>query len=279
MPATVIGGESPVPAGRDSRIALAEWLTAPGNKLFSRNIANRVWAHFFHRGLVEPVDDMRVSNPPTNGPLLEAISNRFVETGFDLRQLVREICNSKTYQLSATPNATNGSDDRQFSRSRLRRLRSDVLLDSIIKATEWRRTFRDFPQGTKAIEFYPRTPGDTSQPLWRDDFLKLFGRSSRNTICSCETKGEATLSQTLHMAVGDNVHQALSSGLIDRLLASDSKPAEIISELFIRCLSRSPSAEELAAMQALVGEQAKSKQPYQDILWALINSTEFITNH
>ena len=177
------------------------------------------------------------------------------------------------------PMPTNGSDDRQFSRSRLRRLRSDVLLDSIIKATEWRRTFRDFPQGTKAIEFYPRTPGDTSQPLWRDDFLKLFGRSSRNTICSCETKGEATLSQTLHMAVGDNVHQALSSGLIDRLLASDSKPAGIINELFMRCLSRSPSAEELAAMQALVGEQTKSKQPYQDILWALINSTEFITNH
>lgn len=279
MPATVIGGESPVPAGRDSRIALSEWLTAPGNKLFSRNIANRVWAHFFHRGLVEPVDDMRVSNPPTNGPLLEALSDRFVETGFDLRQLVREICNSKTYQLSATPNATNESDDRQFSRSRLRRLRSDVLLDSIIKATEWRRAFRDFPEGTKAIEFYPRTPGDTSQPLWRDDFLKLFGRSSRNTICACETKGEATLSQTLHMAVGDNVRQALSSGLIDRLLASDSKPAEIISELFVRCLSRHPSAEELAAMQELVGEEEKSKQPYQDILWALINSTEFITNH
>ena len=279
MPATVIGGEKPVPASRDSRIALAEWLTAPGNKLFSRNISNRVWAHFFHRGLVEPVDDMRVSNPPTNGPLLAALSDRFVANGFDLRQLVREICNSKTYQLSATPNATNESDDRQFSRSRLRRLRSDVLLDSIIKATEWKRSFRDFPEGTKAIEFYPRTPGDTSQPLWRDEFLKLFGRSSRNTICTCETKSEATLSQTLHMAVGNNVHQALSAGLVDRLLAKDTKPREIISQLFLRCLSRSPSAEELQAMLELVGDEAKSQQPYQDILWALINSTEFMTNH
>ncbi len=279
MPATVIGGEQPVPASRDSRIALAEWLTAPGNKLFSRNISNRVWAHFFHRGLVEPVDDMRVSNPPTNGPLLTALSDRFVANGFDLRQLVRDICNSKTYQLSATPNATNETDDRQFSRSRMRRLRSDVLLDSIIKATAWKRSFRDFPEGTKAIEFYPRTPGDTSGPLWRDDFLKIFGRSSRNTICTCETKGEATLSQTLHMAVGNNVHQALSSGLVDRLLAKDAGPGEIISQLFLRCLSRSPSAAELDAMLELVGDEAKSKQPYQDILWALINSTEFMTNH
>jgi len=279
MPATVIGGERPVPRSRDSRIALAEWLTAPENKLFSRNIANRVWAHFFHRGLVEPVDDMRVTNPPTNGPLLEALSDRFVAAGFDLRQLIREICNSKTYQLSATPNATNVADDRQFSRARLRRLRSDVLLDSIIKATDWKRTFRDFPAGTKAIEFYPRTPGDTAQPLWRDEFLKLFGRSSRNTICACETKGEATLSQTLHLAVGDNVRQALSAGLVDRLLASDRQPAEIINELFLRCLSRPPSAEELTSMRELVGEEARSNKPYLDILWALINSTEFMTNH
>lgn len=279
MPATVIGGEQPVPASRDSRLALAEWLTAKDNTLFSRNIANRVWAHFFHRGLVEPVDDLRVSNPPTNGPLLEALAGQFVKSGFDLRQLIREICNSKTYQLSATPNATNESDDRQFSRARLRRLRSDVLLDSIIKATEWKRAFRDFPEGTKAIEFYPRTPGDTAQPLWRDDFLKLFGRSSRNTICTCETKREATLSQTLHMAVGKNVHQALSTGLIDRLLAADRQPPEIINELFVRCLSRPPSAKELAAMLKLVGDEAKNNQPYQDILWALLNSTEFMTNH
>ncbi|MAR10279.1 MAG: cell surface protein [Blastopirellula sp.] len=279
MPATVIGGENPVQADRDSRIALAEWLTSPDNQLFARNIANRVWAHFFHRGLVEPVDDMRVSNPPTNGPLLEALSEHFVQSEFDLRQLIRDICNSKVYQLSATPNSTNQTDDRQFSRARLRRLRSDVLLDSIIKSTEWNKKFRDFPLGTKAVEFYPRTPGDTAQPLWRDEFLKLFGRSSRNTICACETKSEATLSQTLHLAVGNTVHQAISSGLIDRLLKAEKTPQDIIKELFIRCLSREPTAEEMAKTEAMIGDEARSKQPYEDILWALINSTEFMTNH
>lgn len=279
MPATVIGGEGPVDGSRDSRVALASWLTSPDNKLFARNITNRVWAHFFHRGLVEPVDDMRVSNPPTNGPLLDALSDSFVKNDFDLRHLIRHICNSKTYQLAALPNETNESDDRQFSRSRLRRLRSDVLLDSIIKATEWSRPFRDFPEGTKAIEFYPRTPGDTAQPLWRDDFLKLFGRSSRNTICACETKGEATLSQTLHMAVGNNVHQAVSAGLVDRLLEAEKTPREILDELFIRCLSRLPTQRELATMQSLIGDDYDKDDPYEDILWALINSTEFMTNH
>ena len=120
MPATVIGGKSPIEGGLDSRIALAEWLTSPDNTLFSRNFTNRVWAHFFHRGLVEPVDDMRISNPPTNGPLLSALSTSFVKSDFDLRQLIRDICNSNTYQLSATPNDGNEADDRQFSRSRLR---------------------------------------------------------------------------------------------------------------------------------------------------------------
>ena len=279
MPATVIGGESPIEGGVDSRIALAEWLTSPDNTLFSRNFTNRVWAHFFHRGLVEPVDDMRISNPPTNGPLLSALSTSFVKSDFDLRQLIRDICNSNTYQLSATPNDGNEADDRQFSRSRLRRLRSDVLLDSIIKATEWDRMFRDFPRGTKAIEFYPRTPGDTAQPLWRDDFLKLFGRSSRNTICACETKPEATLSQALHMAVGNNVHQAVLSGLIPRLMMETESPEAIVEELFIRCLSRTPTVKEMATMKNLIGEDHDQKEPYEDILWALINSTEFMTNH
>ena len=279
MPATVIGGEAPIEEGLDSRIALADWLTAPDNTLFSRNFTNRVWAHFFHRGLVEPVDDMRVSNPPTNGPLLDALSSNFVGNGFDLRALIRDICNSNTYQLSATPNDGNEADVRQFSRSRLRRLRSDVLLDSIIKATEWERQFSDFPQGTKAIEFYPRTPGDTSGPLWRDDFLKLFGRSSRNTICACETKAEATLSQTLHLAVGNNVQNAVLSGLVPRLMAEKESPEEIVEELFIRCLSRSPTSKELATMKQLIGEDHDQKEPYEDILWALINSTEFMTNH
>ena len=168
MVATVLGGEGPAAANLDSRVALARWLTSPQNGLFARNIANRLWARFFHRGLVEPVDDLRISNPPTNGPLLEELARGFVKYGFDQRALIRDICNSRTYQLASKPNATNKLDDRQFSRARLRRLRADVLLDSIIKVTEWDRPFRNFPKGTRAVQFYPRTPGDTSQPLWLD---------------------------------------------------------------------------------------------------------------
>ena len=279
MIATVLGGEGPAAANLDSRVALARWLTSPQNDLFARNIANRTWARFFHRGLVEPVDDLRISNPPTNGPLLRELATRFVKYDFDQRALIRDICNSRTYQLASQPNATNKLDDRQFSRARLRRLRADVLLDSIIKVTEWDRPFRNFPKGTKAIQFYPRTPGDTSQPLWFDDFLKTFGRSSRNSICSCETRGEPTLSQTLHMVVGKNISNAINAGLVTRLLQRGDGPSELIEELFIRCLSRKPTAEELAAMLELVAEDVKEKAPYEDILWSLLNSTEFSFNH
>ncbi len=279
MPATVLGGEAPVEAKLDSREALARWLTSSENDLFARNMANRIWARFFHRGLVEPVDDMRVSNPPTNGPLLDELAERLVAYDFDQRRLIRDICNSRTYQLSAQPNKTNELDDRQFSRARLRRLRADVLLDSIIKVTEWDRPFRNFPKGTKAIQFYPRTPGDTAQPLWFDDFLKTFGRSSRNSICACETKSEPTLSQTLHMVVGKNITNAIKAGLVPKLLAEGRTRDEIIQELFIRCLSRKPSDREFAAMRELIGDDVDQKTPYEDILWSLLNSTEFSFNH
>ena len=279
MPATVLGGERPAELNLDSRVALARWLTARDNHLFAGNMANRIWARFFHRGLVEPVDDLRISNPPTNGPLLDELSKRLVAYGFDQRKLIRDICNSRTYQLSARPNDTNKLDDRQFSRARIRRLRADVLLDSIIKVTEWDRSFRNFPKGTKAIEFYPRTAGDTAQPLWFDDFLKTFGRSSRNTICACETKSEPTLSQTLHMVVGDNINKAIKAGLVPKLLSKRKTSDEIIEELFIRCLSRKPTDRELAKMKELVSDDVKDKAPYEDILWSLLNSTEFSFNH
>lgn len=279
MPATVLGGERPVPPNTDSREALAAWLTSPKNELFAKNMANRIWAHFFHRGLVEPVDDMRVSNPPTNGPLLDALALRFVESGYDLRALVSDICKSRVYQLSSEPNETNKLDSRQFSRVRLRRLRADVLLDSICAATEWERTYPNFPKGTKAIQFYPRTPGDTTLPLYGDDFFKTFGRSNRSSICSCETKVEPTLSQTLHLIVGNNIRYAIGAGLVPKLIAANKTPSEIIEELFIRCLCRKPTAEELRSMLELVGDNPKDKKALEDILWSLLNSTEFIFNH
>ena len=279
MPATVLGGERPVKQGLDSRIALARWLTSSKNELFAKNIVNRVWAQFFHRGLVEPVDDMRISNPPTNGPLLNGLAKRFVESKFDLRAIVRDICQSRVYQLSAKPNSTNIQDSRQFSRARLRRLRADVLLDAICRATDWQRQYNNFPKGTKAIQFYPRTAGDTGQPLYGDDFFKTFGRSSRASICSCETKPDPTLSQTLHLLVGKNIRQAINAGLVDRLLKAGKKPNEMLDELFVRCLSRKPTKRERKRLMELVKGYEQDKKVYRDVLWSLLNSTEFSFNH
>ena len=280
VPATVLGGEAAVPEMGDKRKALAEWLASPDNPHFGRNVSNRVWAHFFGRGLVEPVDDMRISNPPTNKPLLDALAKRFAESKFNLRALVRDICTSRVYQLSSQPNATNSGDTRQFSRSRLRRLRADVLLDAIVVATSSERGFSYFPRGTKAIQHYPRTPGDTEGPNAGDPFFATFGRSRRGSICVCETRIESNLSQALHLLVGDTIDGRVGGGqVVPKLLAAGKSPEEIIAELFLRTLSRNPTSEERTAMRELVGDNVKDSKVYEDIFGSLLQSTEFGFNH
>ena len=276
VPAIVLGGEAPVPEMGDKRQALAQWLASPDNPHFGRNFANRAWAHFFGRGLVEPVDDMRISNPPTNKPLLDALSKRFSDSKFNLRALVRDICTSRVYQLASQPNATNSGDTRQFSRSRLRRLRADVLLDSIVVATSSERGYSYFPRGTKAIQYYPRTPGDTEGPNAGDPFFATFGRSRRGSICVCETRVESNLSQALHLLVGDTIDGRVGGGgVVAKLLAAGKTPDELIEELFLRTLSRKPTSEERTAMRELVGDSVKDRKVYEDIFSSLLQSTEF----
>lgn len=280
VPATVLGADASVPEMGDKRQALAKWLAAPDNPHFARNFANRIWAHHFGRGLVEPVDDMRVSNPPTNKPLLDALARRFAESNFNLRSLVREICLSRVYQLSSQPNETNVSDTRQFSRSHLRRLRADVMLDAIVVATGGERGFSYFPRGTKAIQHYPRTTGDTEGPNAGDPFFATFGRSRRGSICVCETRVESNLSQALHLLVGDTIDGRIGSGqVVPKLLAANKTPEQILEELFIRALSRQPTAQELASLRELIGDQVKDRKVYEDIFSSLLQSTEFAFNH
>ena len=232
------------------------------------------------RGVIEPVDDVRASNPPVNEPLLDALSKRLVESKFDLRSLIRDICNSRVYQLSAKPNASNQRDLRQFSHAHLRRLRADVLLDSVVTVTGIPRRFGGFPDGTKAIEYYPRESGDTEGQHFGDPFFATFGRSSRGTVCACETKKEPTLSQTLHMAVGDTVRDRIAvSADVAQLLDKGALPEEIFEQLFVRALSRHPTSSEKASLRELVGEAVKDKAVYEDIFWGLLNSTEFAFNH
>jgi hypothetical protein len=280
MPATVLGGTPANAAAGDPRPVLAQWLTSSENELFRRNLANRIWAQLLGRGIIEPVDDVRASNPPVNGPLLDALSKRLVDVKFDLRTLVSDICNSRVYQLSVEPNETNQQDNRQFSHAHLRKLRADVLLDSVTVATGVPRRFDGFPEGTPAIQYYPRLAGATEGPQFGDLFFSTFGRSSRATICACETKREPTLSQTLHLAVGDTVRDRLSaSGEWKKLIERSATPEQILEELFIRALGRRPTTDEQASLLELVGDKSKDAATYEDIFWSLVNSTEFSFNH
>lgn len=278
LPARTLGAVEPVEQGGDPRRALAAWLTSPDNEMFSRNLANRIWAQLLGRGIVEPVDDMRVSNPPVNEPLLDALTQHLVASKFSLHQLVREICNSRVYQLSAEPNDSNRGDSRQFSHARLRRLRADVLLDSVVTVTGVPRSFSGFPAGTRAIDYYPRESGSTEGPHFGDTFFETFGRSSRNTICACETKKEPTLSQTLHLAVGDTLRSRLSPARLKQLIEMKATPEQTIDGLFILALARHPTADEQRDLREVVGA-APDPQAYEDVLWGLLNSTEFAFNH
>lgn len=279
-PAKVLGSIEPVGSTGDPRSELAAWLTSPKNELFSKNLANRIWAHLLGRGVIDPIDDIRVSNPPVNAPLLDALSNRLVEIKFDLRSLVRDICRSRVYQLSASPTPSNRGDSRQFSHAHLRRLRADVLLDSVVAVTEVPRNFPYWPPGTRAIDFYPRSPGDTEGPNSGDPFFATFGRSTRGTICACETKKEPTLSQVMHLSVGDSVRDRIAaSPVVEKLFGTNSPPEEIIEQLFIRTLSRRPTRSEQVDLREIVGDAVKEQGVYEDIFWGLLNSSEFTFNH
>ena len=279
-PAKVLDAVEPVGGEGDPRAALAAWLTSPDNKLFATNLANRIWAQLLGRGVIDPVDDIRVSNPPVNTPLMDALAKRLVELKFDLRGLVRDICNSRVYQLSTQPTPSNAGDTRQFSHAHLRKLRADVLLDSVVTVTGVPRQMPGWPPGTRAIDFYPRSSGGTEGPDTGDPFFATFGRSTRGTICACETKDNPTLSQAMHLNVGDTVRDRLASGgVIKKLIETKSTPEDILDELFIRTLCRRPTTEEMTGLRKMVGKNAKDPAVYEDILWSLLNATEFNFNH
>jgi hypothetical protein len=274
VPAKYLGGDAPDVKGKDPRAALAEWLTSKDNPLFRQNLANRIWAQFFGRGIIDPVDDVRISNPPSNRELLEELGRRLAGYNFDAKRLIRDICNSRTYQLAVIPNDTNRDDDQQFSHARLRRLRADVLLDSLAQITETPSTFNETPRGIRAVQLYEG--GHRANNY----FLKTFGAAARDSVNAAETRLEPTLAQALHLVNGDTIEGKLGrSPVILEMLKAGRKADDIIAELFIRTLSRKPSEPENQRMLALVAANPKDRQGYDDILWALLNSTEFEFNH
>jgi hypothetical protein len=274
VPEKFLGGDAPDVAGKDPRIALADWLTSKDNVWFRENLANRIWQQFFGRGIVDPVDDVRISNPPSNRELLQALGQHLADYNFDAKRLIRDICNSRTYQLSTVANETNRDDDRQFSHQQLRRLRADVLLDSISAVTGTPTSFNETPNGIRAVQLFEGVNRSNSY------FLKTFGLCSRDSVNASETRMEPTLAQTLHLMNGDTLEGKLNrSTVVSNLLKEKKKPDDIVNELFIRAYSRKPSEPEKKKLLPLVASTPNDKKAWDDIFWALLNSTEFEFNH
>ncbi len=267
-----LGGAEPDTTGKDRRELLADWLTSPENPFFAVNLGNRIWAHFFGIGIVEPVDDVRVSNPPSNPELYEALGRKLVEYDFDFKRLVRDICNSNTYQRSLESNPTNAEDARNFARAIPRRIQAEILLDCINQVTETQEKFRGLPAGARAVQI---ADGATS-----NYFLTTFGRSSRESVCACDVKTSPTLSQALHLINGQTVETKIrQGGLIARLLQSGKTPEEIVSSLYVRAFSREPTAEEQARLSEILASAPNPQVGLEDIFWAVLNSREFVFNH
>ncbi|WP_435016553.1 DUF1549 domain-containing protein [Tundrisphaera sp. TA3] len=268
-----LGAEMPDVAGKDRRAVMAEWLASPRNPWFATSFANRVWAQFFGVGIVEPVDDFRVSNPPSNPELLEELGRRFTASNYDLKSLVRDICNSRTYQRSTERNESNATDERNFAHAGLRRIKAENLLDAISLVTETKDKFKGLPLGARAVQI---ADGATSTY-----FLTTFGRATRETVCSCEVKMEPTLSQALHLLNGRTVNEKIKDGgVVKKLMEAPGLPEDKIVELYVRCLSRVPTRTELEKLLPMfAGDKAEQEKALGDLFWALLNSREFLFNH
>ena len=247
------------------------------NPYFARSLVNRYWKHFFNRGLVEPEDDMRVTNPPTNPELLDRLAQSFIDSHFDLKQLIRTICQSRTYQFSAEPNEWNAADTQNFSRYYPKRLAAEVLYDALHQVTGTTTQFSGVPAGTRAVEL----PDNGFESY----FLSVFGKPMNQSACECERSSEATLAQALHLLNAPEMQAKLSDAAARpaRFAADTSRTDEAkVEELYWTALARSPSAEERQFALEYLGrpEFQASKQPaYEDMIWALVNTKEFLFNH
>ena len=267
-----LGGIEPETKGKDRRAVLAEWIASPENPYFAKNLSNIVWAHFFGKGIVDEVDDVRVSNPAVNPKLLHELGTKFIEYNYDFKKLVRDICNSRTYQLSTKTNVTNESDLTNFSHATLRRIRAEVLLDVISQITETKNKFKGLPLGARAVQI---ADGNTS-----DYFLTTFGRAKRESVCSCEVKMDPSLSQALHLLNGTTVNQKIKQGkLIERWVGEKKTHDQILDEIYQRCLTRLPTDGERAALKSEIETQENKNQALEDVFWAVLNSREFVFNH
>jgi hypothetical protein len=267
------GAVVPVPAADDPRQKLVDWMADPKNPFFARALVNRYWAHFFGRGIVEPMDDLRSTNPPSNPELIDALAESFITSRYDLKQLVRTIATSRVYGLSSLPNETNAKDRQSFARHYPKRLAAEVLLDAISQVSGAPTTFAGLPAGTRAIELPDESVAST--------FLDTFGRPRRDTPCECERVTDASLGQSLMLLNSGEVQGKLSAGTgRAETLAKDPRPdLDKVEELFRSALGRAPTGTETSAAVAhLASSAGKKREAFEDIIWALINTKEFQFN-
>ncbi len=271
QPPRYLGGSEPkLDAGIDRRADYARWLTAPENPHFARSLVNRVWSYFFHRGIIDPVDDLRSTSPPINGPLLDALTKDFVEHKFDMRHLMRTILASQTYQRSSVPNETNGHDDLNFSRAIPRRLPAEALLDSLVQATGVKENFGGAPAGFTAAQL---PDGNVTS-----SFLALFGKASRTEACECERDLSTNMLQALHFINGQSILSRLTNpvGRPALLLAQKLDDDKLVEQLYLWSLARRPVEAERALAKKFIESYAdKRADAVQDFMWALLNSRDF----
>ncbi len=270
----------------DPRVALANWMTAPENPFFAKSLVNRYWKHFFGRGIVDPEDDMRETNPPTNPKLLAALAEHFAASHYDLKDLVRTICRSQLYQLSSEPNQYNEKDRQSYSHFYSRRLPAEVMLDAVDQLSDTRTPFKGMPVGGRAVQL-PDMGGVDS------NFLQVFGRPAGTSACECERNGETSLAQTLLLLNSGDIYDKLSGGCASKLAGVDPKRSdrEKIADLYYGAFGRPPTEKEVATAIAYIdrNHEADAKAPeklaadrkaaYEDLLWALLNTKEFLFNH
>jgi hypothetical protein len=269
-----MGGKIPTIApGKDRRAVLAEWMSSPGNPFVPRSIVNRVWFHLLGKGIVDPVDDFRESNPSANDELLDALAQDFVEHKFDVKHLIRTIMNSRTYQLSAQTNEFNKDDNKYFSHAVTKLHTAEQLFDALCYATGVPEKFAGMPVGTRAVQL---PDGEFNHP-----FLKTFNQPARELACECEREGDSNLAQALQLINGMAVNDRLRNpnNRIGKLIAAKKNDKEILSELFLVTLSRRPGEAEESALLGHVSAAVNRRLAWEDVHWALINSKEFLFRH
>jgi hypothetical protein len=260
----------PAPPTRDRRQALAAWLTARDNPYFARNVVNRYVGYMLGRGLVEPIDDLRATNPPSNPALMDALADDFVKSGYNVKHLLRTILRSRLYQLDSRPTHDNAADTRFYSHYLVKRLSAEPLLDAVDAVTGVPTKFQKVPLGTRAIEL--------PDARYNNYFLTTFGKPRREAVCECERSSEPNLAQALHTLNGDVVTAKVAGpkGRIARLLAAKKPHDEIVTELYLAALSRRPDAHELDTWRRQRAEATDAKSFYEDLLWSLLNSKHFL---